>query len=59
MGILSGDDLKRAAAMEELPIDSLWTGGHVASRDPSTEAIGRATPIRTSSSTGTADLRLW
>jgi probable F420-dependent oxidoreductase len=36
---MSGGDLKRTAALEQLPIDSLWTGGHVASRNPSTEAM--------------------
>src|SRR5580700_8232172 len=25
--------------MEELPVDSLWTGGHIASRNPSPEAM--------------------
>jgi probable F420-dependent oxidoreductase len=39
VGFLAGGDLKRAAAMEDLPIDSLWTGGHVASPNPSTEAM--------------------
>src|SRR5205814_3582755 len=39
IGFMSGGDLARAAAMEELPIDSLWTGGHIASRNPSPEAM--------------------
>ncbi|XVQ11469.1 LLM class flavin-dependent oxidoreductase [Spirillospora sp. CA-255316] len=39
VGFVAGGDLRRAAAMEELPIDSLWTGGHVASRNPSSEAM--------------------
>jgi probable F420-dependent oxidoreductase len=38
-GFLAGGDLARASALEELPIDSLWTGGHIASRNPSTEAL--------------------
>jgi probable F420-dependent oxidoreductase len=39
IGFVSGADLKRVSRMEDLPIDSLWTGGHVASRNPSTEAM--------------------
>jgi probable F420-dependent oxidoreductase len=39
VGLVSGGDLKRTAGLEQLPIDSLWTGGHVASRNPSTEAM--------------------
>ncbi|SQE00092.1 MULTISPECIES: LLM class flavin-dependent oxidoreductase [unclassified Parafrankia] len=39
VGFVAGADLKRAAALEDLPIDSLWTGGHVASRNPSGEAM--------------------
>jgi probable F420-dependent oxidoreductase len=38
IGFVTGD-LKRARALEELRVDSLWTGGHVASRNPSTEAM--------------------
>jgi probable F420-dependent oxidoreductase len=38
-GFLAGGNLEDAAALEELPIDSLWTGGHIASRNPSTEAL--------------------
>ena len=30
---------KKAARLEQLPIDSLWVGGHIASRNPSTEAM--------------------
>jgi probable F420-dependent oxidoreductase len=39
IGFVATGSLARAAAMEDLPIDSLWTGGHVASRNPSTEAM--------------------
>jgi probable F420-dependent oxidoreductase len=39
IGLVAGGDLARAAALEQLPIDSLWTGGHIASRNPSTEAL--------------------
>jgi probable F420-dependent oxidoreductase len=39
VGFMSGADMKRVAQLEALPIDSIWTGGHVASRNPSTEAM--------------------
>jgi probable F420-dependent oxidoreductase len=39
VGIVFTGGIKRARAMEERPIDSLWTGGHIASRNPSTEAL--------------------
>jgi probable F420-dependent oxidoreductase len=39
IGFVFTGDIKRAAALEELPIDSLWTGGHVASRNPSPESM--------------------
>jgi probable F420-dependent oxidoreductase len=39
VGLVSGGDLEKAALLEQLPIDSLWTGGHVASRNPTTEAL--------------------
>jgi probable F420-dependent oxidoreductase len=39
IGIVVTGDIRRARALEERPIDSLWTGGHVASRNPSTEAL--------------------
>jgi probable F420-dependent oxidoreductase len=38
-GFVTGGDPHKVAALEELPIDSLWTGGHVASRNASTEAM--------------------
>jgi probable F420-dependent oxidoreductase len=38
-GLVSGGDLERAAALESQAIDSLWVGGHVASRNPSPEAL--------------------
>jgi probable F420-dependent oxidoreductase len=38
-GFVAHADPRRAAALEELPIDSLWTGGHVASPNPSPEAM--------------------
>jgi probable F420-dependent oxidoreductase len=39
VGLVVGDDLERAPALEALPVDSLWVGGHVASRNPSPEAM--------------------
>jgi probable F420-dependent oxidoreductase len=38
-GLVSGGDLERAAALEGQAIDSLWVGGHVASRNRSPEAL--------------------
>lgn len=39
IGFMAGGDLARVRQLEQLPIDSLWAGGHVASRNPSTEAM--------------------
>ena len=39
IGFVAAGDAKRVAQLEALPIDSLWTGGHVASTNPSTEAM--------------------
>ena len=39
IGLVAPGELARAAALEGLPIDSLWTGGHVASSNPSPEAL--------------------
>jgi probable F420-dependent oxidoreductase len=36
---VSGGDARAIAALEALPIDSLWAGGHVASRNPTPEAM--------------------
>ena len=38
-GLVAPAQLARASALEELPIDSLWAGGHVASPNPSPEAM--------------------
>jgi probable F420-dependent oxidoreductase len=38
-GVVTGGDVEKVAALEELPIDSIWTGGHVASRNPSPEVL--------------------
>jgi probable F420-dependent oxidoreductase len=40
LGFVVGDLNARAVAeLEDLPIDSLWVGGHVASRNPTSEAM--------------------
>ena len=39
IGLVAGGDARRIAELEDLPIDSLWVGGHVASRNPSPEAM--------------------
>src|SRR5262249_46726477 len=39
IGFVAGAALEEVSAMEQLPIDSLWTGGHIASRNPSPEAM--------------------
>ena len=39
VGFVSSGNAREAAALEALPIDSLWIGGHIASRNPSTEAL--------------------
>jgi probable F420-dependent oxidoreductase len=38
VGVVTAD-VARLRALEQLPIDSLWTGGHVASRNPTPEAL--------------------
>ena len=39
IGFIAPADAKSVAAMEDLPIDSLWTGGHIASPNPSPEVM--------------------
>jgi probable F420-dependent oxidoreductase len=39
IGIVGGGDARAIRDLEARPIDSLWTGGHIASRNPSTEAM--------------------
>jgi probable F420-dependent oxidoreductase len=39
VGLVAPGDLTQAAALEEWAIDSLWVGGHVASPNPSPEAL--------------------
>ena len=38
IGFVAGGDATRVAQLEALPIDSLWTGGHVASTNTSRAA---------------------
>ena len=39
VGLVAGGGSDRIRALESLPIDSLWVGGHVASPNPSPEAM--------------------
>jgi len=39
LGLVAPSDLTQVAALESWPIDSLWVGGHVASPNPSPEAL--------------------
>ena len=39
IGIVAVGDAQRVRELEALPIDSLWVGGHIASRNPSPEAM--------------------
>jgi probable F420-dependent oxidoreductase len=39
IGFVTGADLEEAAALEALPIDSLWVGGHVSAPNPTPEAM--------------------
>jgi alkanesulfonate monooxygenase SsuD/methylene tetrahydromethanopterin reductase-like flavin-dependent oxidoreductase (luciferase family) len=39
IGIVGGGDATAIRKLEGRPIDSLWTGGHIASRNPSPEAM--------------------
>jgi probable F420-dependent oxidoreductase len=60
-GLVFGGDLERAAAFEHLDIDSLWVGGHVASRNPSPEALmglARLSAVTTRVRIGTSILLL-
>lgn len=61
VGFMAGGDLRRAAALEAMGVDSLWTGGHVASRNPSPEAmvrLARLTAVTERARVGTAILLL-
>jgi probable F420-dependent oxidoreductase len=62
LGLLTGvADHAGVAALEALPFDSLWVGGHVASRNPSPEAVvqlARLAALTTRVRIGTAALLL-
>ena len=61
IGLVAPVDLGRASALEELPIDSLWVGGHVASPNPSPEALmglGRLSAVTERVKIGTSILLL-
>ncbi len=47
IGIVATTDARKAAQLEALPVDSLWVGGHIASRNPSPEAIIGLTRLAT------------
>lgn len=57
----SGGDARAVAGLEALPIDSLWAGGHVASRNPTPEAmmgLGRLAALTERVTVGTSILLL-
>lgn len=61
VGFVIGGDPRQAAAYEAKPIDSLWVGGHIASRNPSTEALmalARLSAVTERVTLGTATLLL-
>jgi len=39
IGLVSGGTRQQVEALEAMPVDSLWVGGHIASRNPSPEAM--------------------
>jgi len=39
IGVVGSSDARQVEELEARPIDSLWTGGHIASRNPSPEAM--------------------
>jgi len=39
IGVVGSGDARQVEELEARPIDSLWTGGHIASRNPSPEAM--------------------
>lgn len=61
IGFVMGGDVRKAMAYESKPIDSLWVGGHIASRNPSTEALmalARLSAVTERVTLGTATLLL-
>jgi probable F420-dependent oxidoreductase len=60
-GVMAGGDMGRVAALEEWPVDSIWTGGHIASPNPSPEALmslARISAVTTRVRIGTSILLL-
>jgi alkanesulfonate monooxygenase SsuD/methylene tetrahydromethanopterin reductase-like flavin-dependent oxidoreductase (luciferase family) len=47
IGIVGGGNARTVRELEARPIDSLWVGGHIASRNPSTEAMIALTRLAT------------
>ena len=47
IGVVAGGDARAIQQLEARPIDSLWIGGHIASRNPSPEAIVGLTRLAT------------
>ncbi len=47
IGLVAGGDAREVHRLESCPIDSLWVGGHIASRNPSPEAIVGLTRLAT------------
>jgi probable F420-dependent oxidoreductase len=47
VGLIASGDAAEARALEARPIDSLWVGGHIASRNPSPEVLVNLTRLAT------------
>jgi probable F420-dependent oxidoreductase len=47
IGLVWNGDLRHVPKLEALPVDSLWVGGHIASRNPSPEAMVGLTRLAT------------
>ena len=45
IGVVGSSDARQVEELEARRIDSLWTGGHIASRNPSPEAMVDATAV--------------
>lgn len=61
IGFVTGAGLEEAAALEALPIDSLWVGGHVSAPNPTPEAmvqLARLSALTTRVRIGTSILLL-
>ena len=61
IGVMAGGSGRAVAELEALPIDSLWVGGHVASPNPSPEAmveLARVAALSTRVRVGTSILLL-